>query len=285
MFVIPKLKALDMKKLSFLFVLIANFAFGQKIKNDLHGYYKAESDTLLYSYFAFDGNGKVDITGFGKGDYFQKGDSLIIYPDKSIFKFKIEKNKLKGTSDWVKNGTWIKKDTLIENRRKDPALAQKRAELLAEYYQKNKDNTDFSLLFDEAKIKEHNHFINDLCTKGLPKACIEIFGMKVMDDMGGISAVLSGKINKNIAENPEIVALGNKIVEMGEEEGHTILGRYYYAIGQKEKANTEWDKAIEKGSMRASMAQLEVELEESAAQAKKTSSGKKKKPIPQKKKK
>ena len=89
MFVIPKLKALDMKKLSILFVLIANFAFGQKIKNDLHGYYKAESDTLLYSYFAFDGNGKVDITGFGKGDYFQKGDSLIIYPDKSIFKFRI----------------------------------------------------------------------------------------------------------------------------------------------------------------------------------------------------
>ena len=271
-----------MKKLSLLLVLITSLAFGQKISNDLHGYYKAESDTLLYSYFAFDGNGKVDITGLGKGDFFRKGDSLIIYPDKSIFKFKIEKNKLRGTSDWVKNGTWIKRDTLIENHRKDPNLAQKRAELLAEYYQKNNGKTDFALFFDESEIKERYNMISDLCTRGLPKACLEVFGMKIADDMGGVSAILSGKTNKNMVENPDIVALGNKIVDMGEEEGHTALGTYYYTIGQKEKAYTEWDKAIQKGSMRASMARLGAEFQEEEAKVQKE---KKKKPLPKKKKK
>ena len=40
------------------------------------------------TYFAFDGNGKVDIAGYGKGDYFVKGDSVVVFPDKDIFIFK-----------------------------------------------------------------------------------------------------------------------------------------------------------------------------------------------------
>lgn len=235
----------------------------QEADNNLQGYFMTQSKESLYSYFAFDGNGKVDIAGYGKGDYFVKNDSVVFFPDKDIFIFKISKNRLTGNSVWVQNTKWdLKKDSIAENNRKDDALAKKNAQLLAEYYRKTrKKNNDPEKLFDEKAMVNYTKIIDDLCTRGLAKACMEKFGLMVMDDLGGMGAVLSNKIKKP-QQNPEIIKLGQKIIGMGEIEGHTVLGSYYYTLGDKTKAEKEWQKATDKGSMKAGLAQIEAEMAE-----------------------
>ena len=233
----------------------------QEADNNLQGYYTTNSKESLYSYFAFDGNGKVDIAGSGKGDYFVKGDSVVVFPDKDIFVFKISKNRLIGNSSWVKNTKWdLNKDSIAVNNRKDDALAKKNANLLYEYYRKTRaKSNDLEKLFDESAMTDYTKTINDLCARGLSKACMEKFGLMVMEDMGGMGAVLASKTKKP-KQNPEIIKLGQKIIDMGEVEGHTILGSYYYSLGDKIKAEKEWQKGLEKGSTKAALAQFDAEM-------------------------
>lgn len=238
------------------------FINAQNTDNTLQGYYVAQSDTLMYSHFEFDGYGKVDIMGMGKGDYFTKGDSLIIFPDKSILKFKITENSLIGTSDWVSNGIWTKKDTLVINNRKDDISAKKTATLLHEYYVLNKNGNPLEALLDNME-GEYSKKIKTLCDKGLSRACVDYFGLLLSQETGVMEAILSGeKTNKDsTTPNSELVKLGEKIIVMGEYEGHTLLGYYYFIIGDKNKAKTEWEKGAEKGSMKSSFAIYEIEFE------------------------
>jgi len=233
----------------------------QEADNNLQGYYTTNSKESLYSYFAFDGNGKVDIAGYGKGDYFVKGDSVVVFPDKDIFVFKISKNRLIGNSIWVKNTKWdLNKDSIAVNNRKDEALAKKNANLLYEYYRKTRaKSNDLEKLFDESAMTDYTKTIDDLCARGLSKACMEKFGLMVMEDLGGMGAVLASKTKKP-KQNPEIIKLGQKIINMGEVEGHTILGSYYYSLGDKIKAEKEWQKGLEKGSTKAALAQFDAEM-------------------------
>lgn len=253
------------KILLILCLTTALYANAQMVNNNLNGYYKAQSDTLMYSYLSFDANGKVDIMGMSEGDFFTNGDSLIVFPDKSIFKFKIEDNKLIGTSDWVKDGVWVKHDSIIDNKRKDNNSALHQAALLNEYYLKTRMNgTDITMLFDDKLMLAYTNTLEDLCNKGLPKACMELFGVKLMNEMGGIAAVLMPQKELKRTENQELVQLANKIIEMGEPDGHMLLGSYLYSIGQKEKGNSELEKAIELGSKKAILLQLNLSLEEDA---------------------
>lgn len=233
----------------------------QEADNNLQGYYTTNSKESLYSYFAFDGNGKVDIAGYGKGDYFVKGDSVVVFPDKDIFVFKISKNRLIGNSSWVKNTKWdLNKDSIAVNNRKDEALAKKNANLLYEYYRKTRaKSNDLEKLFDQSAMTDYTKTINDLCARGLSKACMEKFGLMVMEDMGGMGAVLASKTKKP-KQNPEIIKLGQKIIDMGEVEGHTILGSYYYSLGDKIKAEKEWQKGLDQGSTKAGLAQFDAEM-------------------------
>jgi hypothetical protein len=62
-----------MKYILFLLGMISGGYFNaQEADNSLQGYFMTTSKESLYSYFAFDGNGKVDIAGYGKGDFFKK---------------------------------------------------------------------------------------------------------------------------------------------------------------------------------------------------------------------
>ena len=74
--------------------------------------------------------------------------------------------------------------------------------------------------------------------------------------------------SKKIQPHPELVTLSNKIVALGDPEGHTVLGSYYYVLGLKEKANKEWEKAIEKGSSKAGLAKGMIEFAESIEESK-----------------
>ena len=48
---------------------------------------------------------------------------------------------------------------------------------------------------------------------------------------------------------------------MGDKDGHMLLGSYLYSIGQKEKGNREIEKAIDLGSKKAALLQLNMSLE------------------------
>jgi hypothetical protein len=65
-----------------------------------------------YESFVFTTAGKVFIDGSltaATRDYFQYDDTLVIYPDKDVFRFIIEKNgSLRGISNWVADSTWRK---------------------------------------------------------------------------------------------------------------------------------------------------------------------------------
>ena len=234
-------------------------SFSQEINNNLHGYYVAKSVTSTYSSFEFDGNGKVSIIGMELRDYFTKGDSLIIYPDKSIFKFKIQKDKLIGVSDWVEKQTWIKKDTIVPNNRKDVAKAKKTALLMNEYYKITGNKSSFDFLGGDEKATIKKDKINQLCNQGLSRACLDYFGMLVIEDQGLLN-LLNSKENTK-PENPTIVALGNKIISQGETEGYAVLGSYYYMIGNKQKAMQQWKLGENKGNSKSSMALFNIGLE------------------------
>ncbi len=254
-----------LKYILFLTGIISGGYFNaQEADNSLQGYFLTNSKETLYPYFAFDGNGKVDIAGYGKGDYFVKNDSVVVFPDKEIFIFKISKKRLTGNSSWVKNNKWdLKQDSITQNNRKDDAFAKKNAQLLYEYYLKTRvKTTDPEKLFDEKSTGNYVKIIDDLCSRGLAKACMEKFGLMVMEDVGGLTAVLTNKTKKP-KQNPEIIKLGQKIIGMGEVEGHTVLGSYYYSSGDKIKAEKEWQRGTDKGSMKAGLAQFEAEMSES----------------------
>lgn len=246
--------------LMFLSYLFLSFtAHAQLPDNALHGHYKAQTDSTMYSFFEFDGNGKASIMGMGNGDYFTKGDSLIIFPDKSIFKFKITENSLIGTSDWVTNGVWIKNDSIVESQRKDEVVAKKTASLLHDYYILTKNGNPLEALLDSAE-GEYTKKIASLCEQGLSRACMDYFGLQLSQDNTLMGAIFKGeKMNTNaVTPNPELIKLGEKIIALGEYEGHTLLGYYYFITGNKSKAKDEWEKGSEKGSMKATLSLMQI---------------------------
>ncbi|MCD2423208.1 hypothetical protein LQ567_10590 [Niabella pedocola] len=238
----------------------------QEITNRLQGYFKATSDTTLYSHFTFDGNGKVDIGGLGDGYYFQKGDSLILYPDKSMFKFLLNGDQLQGVSEWVDGGVWtLAKDTVIENKRTDPEAADRVAGLMNRYYEVTSKNK-MALLgaTDDGFAGE----IKNLCDSGLSKACLDYAGLKIIENMGGLGALLGGKellLNKDA--DPEVLALIEKALQLGDMEGYAVLGGYYSALQNQGKAKDVLEKGSELGCRRCVWAAFSLALEEEAQKA------------------
>jgi hypothetical protein len=247
--------------LHFLFMFAFIYSFSQKADNSFHGFYEEKKDETFYKKLEFDGNGKVLIAGLDYGDYFTRNDSIIVYPDKSIFIFKIQKNgNLKGVSEWVDKGIWaLKKDSIVENKRTQPEQASKKAILLAEYFDKTKKKSEIDMLFSD----ETPQINEDLCNKGLAKACLNLFGLKMLQYTPDL---LNGSENipsKKLKPHPELIEISKKIVSLGDPEGHTVLGSYYFVLGLKDKASKEWDKAIKMGSMKAGMTKGLTEFAES----------------------
>ena len=247
---------MKMKKTAIIIALfVITVGQSQTINNNLQGYFKDTKGESFYSYLSFDNNGKVGIIGLEGGDYFIKGDSLIVFPDKSIFKFKIENDKLIGVSNWVQDGVWqLQKDSIATNNRKDDALAEKRAVLLNEYYEKTrmKDN-QMAMLFDKQLMLDYKKTIESLCDRELPRACMEWFGLQLVEEMGGFEAAMNPKKAKPMTESPAIIALANKIIDLGEVEGYTALANYYTILKQNDKANETLEKAISAGSRKAAL--------------------------------
>ncbi len=86
---------------------------------------------------------------------------------------------------------WVKQDSTVASNRKDDTLAQHQAELLNEYYQKTRMNgTDLTMLFDDKLMQEYTNTLQDLCYKGLPKACMELFLFFFMNETSSIAFLI-----------------------------------------------------------------------------------------------
>ncbi|GAB0157088.1 hypothetical protein CHRYSEOSP005_23570 [Chryseobacterium sp. Alg-005] len=254
-----------MKKILFLFFFLSvKLVMSQEADNSFYGYFEEKGDNTFYKSFSFDGNGKVLIADMDYGDYFTRNDSLIVYPDKSIFIFKIKKDKLTGASEWVKKGTWIinKDSTQIDKREISPKSKGK-AELLAEYYDKTKNTNDLDALFSE----EFPRINEELCNKGLAKACLNLFGIKMLEYTPGLLSDPDKIASKKIKPHPELIALSKKIVSLGEPEGYTVLGSYYYTLGMRKEAFQIWDKGEQNGSTKSGLTKATIEFEEELKKA------------------
>lgn len=237
------------------------YSNGQEISNRLQGYFKATSDTALYSYFTFDGNGKVDIMGLGDGYYFQKGDTVIVYPDKSIFKFLLKNDQLYGASTWVDDGEWILvEDTVVENKRTDPEAAERIARLMYQYYEV-KTLGETGLLGDLSDTLSLR--MQSLCNSGLSKACLDYAGLKIIEQMGGIKALLGNEAVKVKKEaSPEVLAVIEKAIQAGDPEGYAVLGGYYATLQNTEKAKEALEKGGELGCRRCVWAAVSLAMQE-----------------------
>ncbi|ANH82073.1 hypothetical protein A8C56_14810 [Niabella ginsenosidivorans] len=257
--VIPK-----MKKLLMIWLLLGSIpakGHSQKITNELLGYFKATSDSALYDYFTFYGNGIVDIAGWEEEDYFQKEDTVIVYPDKGIFKFVLKDDRLYGASQWVKGSIWeLQPDTAIITRRTEPAQSDQMAGWMYQYYQLKGNN---SRAFKD-EIASMTRSMKALCDSGLARACLDYSGLRILDEVG-VEAILSGKtIVKKRAPNPEIMNSINRAIRLGAVNGYAVLGGYYAAIGDSKMAKKALEGGAALGCRKCAMTALGLALEEEA---------------------
>lgn len=250
-------------KLNLLFALLSFNVFSQNITNSLSGYYKNSNKNDLYSSFYFDGKGHTIINDLFQAEYFQKDDELYIFPDKSVFILKIDKEKLKGKSAWVKQSTF--KKSVVPNFDEPVAFATNAvdAKLLYEFYKLNfNDGTDeisFSLFEDEEMYLKKT---TELCNNGLTAACGAQFGILYMQTMGGLETLLGDTDQQQpIPENTELENIANKMISLGDMRGYSLLGSYFYAIGNTEKAMETYQEGMEKGDQSSTAIILETELQ------------------------
>ncbi|WP_133121644.1 hypothetical protein [Chryseobacterium sp. PMSZPI] len=237
-------------------LLLAGCMSAQKADNALQGYYEEQGNETFYKGFSFDGNGKV-VGGMSNGYYFTRNDSLVVFPDKSIFIFKIKKDKLIGVSDWVEKGIWTrKKDNSEVNNRKNPEEARKRAALLAEFYDKTKKWSELDALVSDDLLKTNE----DFCNRGLPRACLTTFGIKMVkytpDLLGDPDKIKA----KKLKPHPELIQLSQRIVSLGETEGYNVLGSYYLILGLQDKAFETWTEGENHGDAASMLSKGFIEL-------------------------
>ncbi len=217
-------------------LLISLHANSQKIDNNLLGRYEG----LYSSHYEFDANGKV-IYNDKEGIFFTKGDSIIIFVDKSSDKFIKVKNKIIGASKNIKDEEWSKKTIEVVSKRKNDETALKNANLLNEYYKAMNMKDPYLYLFANNINQEKIQKVKNICEKGLGIACLGY------SDFLYFEYIKTGSEGK-MAKNDEFVATCNKAIELGETKGHLSLGIYYKTIGEKQKALQELKKGKNKGN-------------------------------------
>jgi len=204
----------------------------------------------LYEALVFDGAGKVGIHAFGeyKGDFLQVGDTLIVYPDKSIFRFLIkDDDTLEGISTWVEDQIFrrMENDTIV-------APAQDRTpEYAAQFYEfytlTGRDALDLSTYLSIATNPELNASMKKLCDEGFPKACITMANVLMMNSPALASLFTNSDKEQKYPPNKEIVDYYIKAVELGEPDGIAQLGAYFLLLGHKEEAQKIFEKGCEMG--------------------------------------
>ena len=243
-----------MKTILSLFLFqFALFTFGQNPTNTLIGLYKNSAKNSLYSTLNFDGKGKVSVSEMDSYDFFERNDSVVILVDRVPFVFKKnKKNILKGIGDWIDGESFKSTENSFIYSQTTPANLQ-RAKWVANHYDINYKNIldyvfDENLGFDQ--LNKNLITKNESpCNEGFDLACIQVFSLKLIQNMGGFNQIINSDSIDNIKAKPdvELEKLGQKIIDLGNAEGYGLLANYYLFLGDKEKSESYKDLGIENG--------------------------------------
>lgn len=242
----------------------------QQCSVSLTGTYQLDpaSGEGMYDAFVFDGAGKVNIRSLidYKGDFLQIGDTIVVYPDKSIFTFLIKDDRtLVGINTWVKDQVFrrMENDTLII-----PAQPrdQSYADQFYEYYVLT--GRDAPSLSTYMRINMDSAIqipMKKLCDEGFPKACLTMANALMMTSPE-LAAYLRGTSgeNKKMAPNKEIYEYFVKAAELNELDAIAQMGAYVLMLGHKDAAKMIFEKGCELGHAGCclSLAALEIESDE-----------------------
>jgi hypothetical protein len=226
----------EMKKcLNLVLILLFGIptSYSQAVNNNLWATFESSSSDQIFQKFAFDNNGKVWIDDFGKGDFFTKGDTLFVFPDKDVFKFLVEEDRFVGVSNWVQDGVWVRSGDLVDNNRLNDQEARKQAQLYDEYYTKTRVGiSQFDFLFDAEMYQQYLINLESLCDRKMVKACTELFGIYSMD----LDKMDLKDLSKDDPKDPKSpLRIVQKVMEFDEAEGKYLMGLYENMKEEKQK--------------------------------------------------
>ncbi|MDR2920253.1 MAG: hypothetical protein LBV72_12935 [Tannerella sp.] len=248
------------------------YAYTQEYSVSLSGTFQLDttSEKGPYDAFVFDGAGKAGIHAFGesKGDFLQIDDTIIIYPDKSIFVFlKKDEQTLVGINTWVKDQVFRKmeNDTIITPMQtRGPDYA---AQFYEFYTLTNRDAPSLSTYMSINMDSSLNTAMKRLCDEGFPKACLTMANALMLNSPALASLFRSpDEENQKMAPDKEIFDYYMKAIELNELDAIAQLGAYFLMLGHKEEAMKMLEKGCELGHRECcySLLGLEISSEESS---------------------
>lgn len=242
----------------------------QECSVSLKGTYQLDKEVEggLYDAFVFDGSGKVGIHTFteSKADFFQIGDTIIVYPDKSLFVFlKKDENTLIGINTWVEDQVFrrMENDTVIvpmQSHGEDYA-----AQFYEFYKLTGRDAPGLSTYMSLAMDSTLQASMNRLCDGGFPKACITMANALMLTSPGlGEYFRGSSDGNKKMPPNKDVFQYFVKAIELNELDAIAQLGAYLLMLGHKDEAIKVFEKGCELGHSGCclSFAGLQIDWEE-----------------------
>lgn len=254
----------------FITLLLALFCIGyaytQEYSVSLSGTFQLDttSEKGLYDAFVFDGAGKVSIHAFGesKGDFLQVGDTIVVYPDKSIFVF-LKKNEqtLIGINTWVKDQVFRKmeNDTIITPMQ--PRSPDYAAQFFEFYTLTGRDAPGLSTYMGINTNSSLNTAMRRLCDEGFPKACITMANALMLNSPAMASLFRSpDEEMQKIAPDKEVFDYYMKAIELNELDAIAQLGAYFLMLGHKEEALKVLEKGCELGHRECCLSLLGLEI-------------------------
>lgn len=242
------------------------YAYTQKYSVSLSGTFQLDttSGKGLYDAFVFDGAGKVGIHAFGesKGDFLQVGDTIIVYPDKSIFVFLMkDEQTLVGINTWVEDQIFRKmeNDTIItpmQTRSQDYA-----AQFYEFYTLTGRDALNLSTYMSINMDSSLNTTMKRLCDEGFPKACITMANALMLNSpaMASLFRSPDEEVQK-MAPDKEIFEYYMKAIELNELDAIAQLGAYFLMLGHKEQAMKVLEKGCELGHRECCLSLFGLEI-------------------------
>lgn len=249
-----------------LFSFLGFSTYAQNISNNFSGYFKNTKKDNLYSSIHFNGDGHAIINDAYPAEYFVQDNLLYVFPDKSVFIFEVEKNKIKGISNWVEKQTF--KETTVPTNEDYEVFFETYTidpNLLQQYYSYNyNEKTDEISWIAFEKPDEYLSEMQKLCDNDLTSACGALFGMKYIEATGGFENLFENlSENQQISENKELEKIAQKMINLEDGRGYALLGSYFLTIGNKEKAKEILTIGSEKGNQQAILTLFELEVNES----------------------
>ncbi len=252
--------------------VLSTYSFGHLAAQDysvsLSGTFQLDKSVEegFYEAFVFDGAGKVGIHAFGeyKGDFLQVGDTVVVYPDKSIFTFLLKDNKtLVGIDTWVKGQVFRKmeNDTIIA------PMQNHGAEYAAQSYEfytlTGRKALDLSTYLSINIDPELNASMKRLCEEGFPRACLTMANALMMNSPALASLFRNSEgEEQKYPPNREIVDYYIQAVELGEQDGIAQLGAYFLLLGHVDEAKKVFEKGCEMGHSGCCLSLLNLELDD-----------------------